>query len=99
MGTSDSDGMDFRPLLTEEMETDTMDMAVELGSCRWLDFSDAEEFCLSNIGVTGVENAGGGLIMGPLSDIGDSSVTSGGGVGGNMGDGSVMGTRFTSSDL
>ena len=43
------------------------------------------------MGVTGVENAGGGLMIGPESDMGDSMVMSGGGVGGRMGDGSVIG--------
>ncbi len=55
------------------------------------DLSLIPEFCLSSIGVTGVENAGGGLIIGPESDIGDSITTSGGGVGGRMGDGRVIG--------
>lgn len=49
------------------------------------------EFCRSSMGVTGVENAGGGLRIGPESDIGDSITTSGGGVGGKMGEGRVIG--------
>jgi len=42
------------------------------------------------MGVTGVENAGGGLMIGPLSDMGDSAITLFGGVGGKIGEGSVM---------
>lgn len=37
-----------------------------------------------------MENAGGGLIIGPLSDMGDSITTSGGGVGGRIGEGRVI---------
>jgi hypothetical protein len=37
-----------------------------------------------------VEKAGGGEMMGPESDMGDSIGTSGGGVGGRMGEGSVI---------
>lgn len=86
-------------------DTPDMDTAAERGTfASWAEIggvvveapkvfterSLTHEPCLSNMGVTGVENAGGGEMMGPESDIGDSMTTSGG-VGGKIGDGSVIG--------
>lgn len=86
-------GVDFLllPLLMEET-AEIVEDSGSLGAPTFFsDLSDVVEFWRSSIGVTGVENAGGGLMMGNVSDMGDSIVTSGGGVGARIGDSSLIG--------